>query len=629
MEVILLNNKKIKLPTIKKLTLGMPLSLIIIVFCALAVTAADMIFASRSVSLTVTSVMANPLLFVLNLMPVLLLSLLIFFLSGNAVFGAMVSSSVWGIMGIVNMVKTTMRQDPLIPSDLSLFTEVFEIVKGFSPKDIALYTAIFLFAAVIIIGSFLFFKSKKMSVAVRIGFSVVVCLMAFVLNLKVYSSSKIYDSFYVEGNQYFEVNQYASKGFAYSFLYKMHTNKIQKPAGYVKEKLDEFENGYVLSTAEDFDQLPNIIMIMGEAYSDLSENKHFDFSNYTDPTENFKAISQEENAQSGHIVVPNFGGGTSDTEFEVLTGCLKRSLNSSTTAYSLIRKEIDSLPHRLKAIGYDTLAVHPGFSWFYNRANVYNYMGFDNFIHLESFQGEEKYKGGYIADKYATDTLIEQFENHRKESDNPFFEFCVTIENHGPYDEKYNEVEKMFDCDKDLTDKEETLLNSYFMGIRDADIEIKRLTDYFESIDEPVVIVYFGDHLPGFSNGMEFFDKLDYNINANGTDEQVLNVYKTPYLIWQNSVAEEVTDFSKNKDILAPPNNTMNAAFLGAYTLELLGMDNIYPLYSYMDEVRKDLPVITSNRFVLSDGQYTQFLTEEQKDKISLLNQMIYYKMFD
>ena len=58
MEVILLNNKKIKLPTIKKLTLGMPLSLIIIVFCALAVTAADMIFSSKSVSLTVTSVMA-------------------------------------------------------------------------------------------------------------------------------------------------------------------------------------------------------------------------------------------------------------------------------------------------------------------------------------------------------------------------------------------------------------------------------------------------------------------------------------------------------------------------------------------------------------------------------------------
>ena len=48
-----------------------------------------------------------------------------------------------------------------------------------------------------------------------------------------------------------------------------------------------------------------------------------------------------------------------------------------------------------------------------------------------------------------------------------------------------------------------------------------------------------------------------------------------------------------------------------------------------MDEVRKDLPVITSNRFVLGDGQYTQSLTEEQKNKISLLNQMIYYKMFD
>lgn len=36
------------------------------------------------------------------------------------------------------------------------------------------------------------------------------------------------------------------------------------------------------------DNLPNIVMIMGEAYSDLSINKHIDFSNYTDPMEEYK-----------------------------------------------------------------------------------------------------------------------------------------------------------------------------------------------------------------------------------------------------------------------------------------------------------------------------------------------------
>ncbi|MBR5468320.1 MAG: LTA synthase family protein, partial [Firmicutes bacterium] len=336
-----------------------------------------------------------------------------------------------------------------------------------------------------------------------------------------------------------------------------------------------------------------------------------------------------ENAQSGYITVPSFGGGTSDTEFEVLTGLFKREMGTSMVAYSLIRKDVDALPQRLKDIGYDTLAIHPGFSWFYNRINVYDYMGFDKFIHLESFQGSEKYKGGYIADKYATDCIIEEFEKHEETSDAPFFQFCVTIQNHGPYEDKYEEVEKMFDTDVELTEHQQELLNSYFMGVRDADIEIKRLTDYFESINEPVVIVYFGDHLPGFSNGMEFFDLLDYEIDADGTDDEAVNVYKTPYFIWQNSAAAESTDFVSNKDILTVPDNTMNAAYLGAYAFELMGMDNISPTFNYVNELRKEIPVIANGRYKLADGTYIYELNEEQQEKMNVLKKTVYNKIIE
>ena len=64
------------------------------------------------------------------------------------------------------------------------------------------------------------------------------------------------------------------------------------------------------------------------------------------------------------------------------------------------------------------------------------------------------------------------------------------------------------------------------------------MKEYAEDSDEPIVLVYFGDHLPGFSNGMEFFDLLDYPIDANGSPEEQLAVYETPYLIWQNESAK-------------------------------------------------------------------------------------------
>ena len=225
---------------------------------------------------------------------------------------------------------------------------------------------------------------------------------------------------------------------------------------------------------------------------------------------------------------------------------------------------------------------------------------------------------------------MENFQSHIQTSDNPLFEFCVTIENHGPYDEKYNEVNKMFDCDIELTQSQETLLNSYFMGIKDNDYEIGRLADYLSEIDEPVILVFFGDHLPGFSNGMEFFDLLDYNISPNGSIEQQLNVYGTPFLIWENDAAAELTDFNqKVKNAQLPENNKISANYLGTLTLELAGIDNISPFYDYENELRRKLPIIRDESVMFTDGQYSNEIDDSLKADINLLTQWSYYKVFD
>ena len=613
-------SKRIEIPVIPSLVF-------LFIFC-LIVSAFSMVSAPGAFSRIKTLGFFNPELIILNTLPIIISALIIFMVFNNAVFAAAVTGSVFVIASIANREKIILRQDPFIPSDISLFNEAMGIVKNFPPKQLALYIFITVFFLLAVITALVFFKTKKIHLSIRICSVVLSLITVFAANTFLYSKDSLYNKFAVNGNIYFDVNQYASKGFVYSFIYKFNTMQIEKPEGYNQNEIVQLENDFQPSEYNT-KKLPHIIMIMGEAFSDLSENDHFDFSSYSDPMENIKRLANDKNSLYGHITVPNYGGGTSNTEFDVLTGYSTRYLVKDGISYSYIRSALDSIPKRLKNIGYSTLAIHPGFSWFYNRSNVYPCMGFDNFIHLSSFQGEEKYKGGYIADKYLSDSIIENFEKHVSETDNPLFNFCVTIENHGPYDEKYNAVEKMFDCDVPLTDSQENLLNSYFMGIKDNDIEIGRLADYFSQSDEPVILVFFGDHLPGFSNGMEFFDLLDYNISPDGSLEQQLNVYSTPFLIWENDAAAKLTDFNKKSKDILPENNRISAFYLGTTALQLAGIDNISPYLNFNESLKKILPVMRDDIYMTNNCEFKAELTDEENKNANLLKKWSYYKMFE
>lgn len=164
------------------------------------------------------------------------------------------------------------------------------------------------------------------------------------------------------------------------------------------------------------------------------------------------------------------------------------------------------------------------------------------------------------------------------------------------------------------------------MGISDADEQIGRLREYAEQSEEPIVLVYFGDHLPGFSNGMEFFDLLEYPIDANGTPQEQLAVYETPYFIWQNDSAKALCDISAKAEELP---ERISSQFLGTTMTELLNLNCRSPLYTLNNKLRSELPVCAKNIYVDADGNYTEFITSEQQEMIKTLKNWQYYKLFD
>lgn len=616
---------------LKKIKPDIKTSLIVIIIVSLVTTGLMFYLSPGSLKVFMGFVIDSPSLFILNYLPILLLMLMLYFISGNCIFASGIPFMIFTAAAFSNRTKSTLRQDPLVPSDLSVITEVKSILQNYDKIYMILAIAAVLITLAIIALAFLFFKkSDKLTVKKRI-LGAGGCTACFVIMFSTaYSNTELYNSYAVDGNIYFKVNQYISKGFLYSFIYDINNLKVEKPSSYNPEAFNAIDDTAESTELNDISK-PNIVMIMSEAFSDISNSESINFDEYGDPLEFYNQFINRDDVISGHIVVPNFGGGTSDTEFDVLTGCSTKYIDSSQVSYNFIRKPMEAMPRLLKNIGYDTLAIHPGYGWFYNRTNVYKNMGFDDFIYLEEdFEPSTQNKGGYISDEVTTQSIIDNFENHVKNNDDPIFEFCVTIQNHGPYEEKYENLKTNFSTDIQLTDDEKAIYSGYFQGIDDADAQIETLVNYFESIDEPVVLIFFGDHLPGFSNGMSYFSQFRPDIDLNGNQWQQMKAYETPFFIWANDVALKTTNFSENaKNIKMPVNDIISSFYLGTTVMELLDMGNISPLFGYVNELRGSLPVASSNVYMYPDGTLSDTIAESKAADIQKYKEWIYYKLFD
>ena len=570
----------------------------------------------------------SPTLILWNLLPLLAMILLLYFLTGRAGFSVLLVNLVWVLLAVSDKIKISMRQEPLLPTDLTLVQEVLAILKTFPSYQLLLIVLGIFCGLAVLVFAFLRSANPRPSLKTRLIGICVLLAAGFGLNTAVYADKDLYDGYPVIDNPYFQVNQYNSRGLVYSFFHQANIARIHAPEGYSAAVYDALEEE---TASADISKMPHIIMIMGEAYSDLSENSHISFEGYTDPMENFRALCQKENAVSGHIVAANFGGGTSNTEYDALTGLSTRFLDTALPSYNFIRHEIDTLPYRLAQAGYDTLSIHPGYAWFYNRQNVYPDLGFEECLFLEdSFDLATQGLGGYVNEEATMDMILKTFEEHLAESDAPLFSFTVTIQNHGPYEGKYGNLAQNFSTDVELTETETDLLTQYFYGMTDADEQIGRLVEYAESSEEPIVLVYFGDHLPGFSNGTAFFDLLDYPIDTNGTPEEQTAVYETPFVIWANDSANELCGFSENIESAAlPENHIISANYLGALTAELIGVEDLSPLISFDNQLRKELPVLSDMYSVDADGNYLTELSAEQQEKLELFIGWQYYKLFD
>lgn len=340
---------------------------------------------------------------------------------------------------------------------------------------------------------------------------------------------------------------------------------------------------------------PNVIFVMSESFIDITAIPNLTFSE--DPIPNFHALSKE--GVSGEMVTNTYGGLTDNVEFEVMTGFSMKYLPYQANSYTtIVKKPIPALPAYFKSLGYQTIAVHPYESAFFNRNTVYPLLGIDNFITLEDMPDARK-KGIYVSDDSFADYVISEFDK----SQHPAFMYNISVQNHWPYttENYYKNYDIEVKSSNDLDKESMTALRNFTQGLHDADASLKRITDYFRTVKEPTVVIFFGDHFPSLTAELSVYKKLgfinealsDTDFGDKGIDAadkrfmQSQELFKMPYLIWSNYEMKE----GKGK--------TLSASYLGINALSEIGME-LPPFYNFLLDYSGKLPV--NRYFILVDS---------------------------
>ena len=170
-----------------------------------------------------------------------------------------------------------------------------------------------------------------------------------------------------------DAETYVSHGFWFSFLHSVADALPTFPENYsfraARQLLSQYEDADIPDG-----QKVQVVGVMLEAFCDLT-----DFPALA-RQENVAAIYEplhelESRSVSGDLITNIFAGGTVDTEWGFLTGY---AYHNNFTA------PVDSYVRYFKSQGYDTVFRHPGYSWFYDRENINQYLGFDESLFSDS-----------------------------------------------------------------------------------------------------------------------------------------------------------------------------------------------------------------------------------------------------
>ena len=585
-----------------------------------------------------------------------LIAWILYFVTGRAKWALRAVFIVAMVFGLINHYVMLFRSTPFVPWDIFSIGTATSVASNydFAPTaGVVVVTVIFI--ALIMLMYFVDFRIKR-----KFRFRLiptVLGLLALCLFVNALQDEDFQTDNYLYPFLFTPAYMTKVNGMAVTFAMDLKFVAVDKPDGYSRQKAKELLDSYAgtddnsdaaaasdnsatideeadkdnatnnatnnaanNTAITDKSDYPNIIVVMDEAFSDLSVLGDFDTN--TDYMPFVHSLEKgNENTITGYLNTSVCGGNTADTEFEFLTGNTMAFLPVGSIPYQqYIKSTTPSLASYLKSIGYATYAQHPYYGSGWNRDTVYPLLGFDNLSFMQDYSNQ-RFVRKYISDETSFDRIIETYEN--KPDGQPAFIFNVTMQNHGGYTDTYYGFDNTVTADK----LNNSALDQYLSLIKLTDEDLKSLIEYFSNVDEKTIVVFFGDHQPNdtVAGSVLAANGMDYN---NLSNEELKLRYQVPYVIWANYDIDEAAGKDTSVNYLAA--NVLKAAGVPTndYQGFLLKLQEEYPIISAVrtDKTADKTLDKASNKSDKATGSKKKQADSDMLNDYKLLQ---YYRLFD
>lgn len=457
----------------------------------------------------------RPLVFLYNAFLIFTTTLIVY-LFRRRVFWRTILFIFWMGLGIINGVLLSNRVTPFTGPDLHLITDAFQIADRYlSPF---FFVVVVIVAVLAVIGLIiLFFKGPRYQGKMRYKLNIpliAVGIAAFAGTTKLALEKRVLSNYF--GNIAFAYEDY---GYPYCLATTVFNTGIGLPRDYSEEAVENIVKSEE-SLPETGEKRPNILFLQLESFFDPELVEYLNISE--DPIPNFRKLMQEYS--SGYFKVPSVGAGTANTEFESITGMSMRYFGPGEYPYKSILKETtcESAAYVLKSLGYGTHTIHNNEANFYGRKNVFANLGFDSFTSEEYMsEQDDTNPNDWVRDHNLTKYILQAMES----TEGPDYVYTISVQGHGDYPEEPVLENPKITVSGASSQAENYKWEYYCNQIYEMDQFIKELTDELSKLDEDVVLVMYGDHLP--------------TMGLTVTDVKNKYLFQTEYVIWDNMGLEK------------------------------------------------------------------------------------------
>ena len=462
------------------------------------------------------------------------LFLFVFYIAGRTSISMAICVSAIAAIGVGNYFVVMFRSNPIVPWDIYSFETAMSVADNYVfSVDWALAEHIAMFILMLIVGVRTNIRLNKK--ILRPILTVAMCIPAY-FYISYLWQDNLERNTGLNDTLFNAKYMHSKDGFFVSFILDIHFLQIEEPKNYSDEYALSLLNEQEVEKVETPEELPDIIAIMDETFSDPAVLGEFETNKDYMPFVHSILRGEVANTISGYTDVSVLGGNTANSEFEFLTGnSMAFFPNGSVPYLQYIRDGISTIVPQLEEYGYTTYGTHPYRAKGWNREFIYDLMGFDYRYFQGSFPFEDKLRN-YVSDEADFKSILEW----RNNTEGPFFMFNVTMQNHSNYGGDFDNFDPQIVA-KFKNTYSNKYLNKYLSLMYETDQDVASLLSELSQSDRKTIVVFWGDHQPNDYVVRPIYKEYGLDFD-NQTYEQQQQRQKTPFFIWANYDIQEQTN---------------------------------------------------------------------------------------